>query len=82
MSYLSNPNIPLDLRTSAADAALAYVEALAHEESMFNLMNATSCASPEFDDIMTTFEEARDAAQNALWTMQDAVKLIAKPAPV
>jgi len=38
MSYLSNTNIPLADRCAAADAALAYVETIAHEESLYQLI--------------------------------------------
>lgn len=66
MSYLSNPNTPLTLRTAAADAALAYVEAVAHVTSLqaliYYLQANGEAASFE---LIQSFDDALDAATDA-----------------
>lgn len=82
MSYLSNPSISLDLRKAAADAALAYVEALAHEESMFRLLNATKASDPCFDGIIESHNDAVNNIPVAEHVLLRTARAIAKTPPM
>jgi len=79
MSYLSNPNIPLDLRTSAADAALAYIEAIAHQESIALLI--LSMDEPT-DGLGLSYEDASAVVEDAHTHMVLAARAIANKPPV
>lgn len=78
MSYLSNTSISGDLRIAAADAALAYVEAIAHEESMFRLLNATKASDPAFDSILESYNDAVDSSYYAGSFVLRTARAIAK----
>ncbi len=82
MSYLSNSSISLDLRTAAANAALAYVEAIAHRSSMHSLVLNTSTCDAAYEGIRERYEMADDAVEDAQMVMDDAAAAIAKPFPL
>ena len=78
MSYLSNQNTPLNLRTQAADAALAYVEAIAHEESMYCLM--VTQGEYATIELMQSYNDAVIVRKEAHYIMECAARDIAKTA--
>ena len=82
MSYLSNTSTPLKSRLAASDAALAYVEALAHEESMFKLMQNTEVSDPYFDGIEQSWSDASSAVESARYLVEVLSRELAKTPPL
>ena len=80
MSYLSNQNTPLNLRTQAANAALAYVEAIAHEESMYCLMVTQGGYAYATIELMQSYNDAVIVRKEAHYIMECAARDIAKTA--
>ena len=79
MSYLSNSLTSLDLRLVASNAALAYVEAVAHQESVALLI--LSMDEPT-EGLGLSYEDASAVVEDAHTRMVLAARAIANKPPV
>lgn len=66
MSYLSNTRISLELRKAAADAALSYVEAVAHATSLQALITSLQSKGEVASfELIQALDDALDATTDA-----------------